>query len=99
MSNNKQWLYGDYSPTVNETLTITPVQGLGRLGKSLAWASGCDNLHCDGYSAGDVKKAVGGADVIFVCLGTGNVCVCVCVCVCVVIYKKNCFCAICGAVF
>ncbi|KAK7108020.1 uncharacterized protein [Littorina saxatilis] len=72
MSNNKDWLYGDYPPTVNETLTITPVEGLAPLADTLSWANGCDDLHCRHYSQHYVTKAMHGADAIFVCLGTGQ---------------------------
>ncbi|KAL8611353.1 hypothetical protein ACOMHN_014408 [Nucella lapillus] len=72
MGSQPEWLYGDYSPTVNVTLTVTPVQGLRQLGKTLTSAQGCDDLPCHNYSSDDVRGAVKGADIVFVCLGTGN---------------------------
>ncbi|XP_076466996.1 uncharacterized protein LOC143298149 [Babylonia areolata] len=72
MADNPEWLYGDYSPTVNVTLTVTPVQGLRQVGQSLTTAQGCDDPRCQTYSSSQVKAAVAGADIVFVCLGTGQ---------------------------
>ncbi|KAK7108024.1 hypothetical protein V1264_015827 [Littorina saxatilis] len=71
MSNTKGVLYGSYSPTVNRTLTVTPAEGLAQLAIKATSANGCKDLQCDEYDATQIHKATAGADIIFVCLGTG----------------------------
>ncbi|KAK7483297.1 hypothetical protein BaRGS_00025464 [Batillaria attramentaria] len=70
MSNNPHGLYGDYSPTINMTLTVTPLAALTQLGTNVTYADGCNDTHCEVYDQGKVKAAVQGAEIIFVCLGT-----------------------------
>ncbi|XP_076466350.1 uncharacterized protein LOC143297766 isoform X2 [Babylonia areolata] len=74
MANNASLIYGDphKSPTVNVTATVTPLQGLRHLGRTVAYAEGCHDVSCDVYNRDAVKAAVRTADVIFVCLGTGH---------------------------
>ncbi|KAK7108023.1 uncharacterized protein [Littorina saxatilis] len=75
-ANDQEALYNNYAPTMNESLTVTPVEGLGKLASMVTWANGCvENpfgpLPCDDYNATAIKEAVTGADIVFVCLGTG----------------------------
>lgn len=72
LSNNVTSLYGDYSPTINETLTSTPLDGLSQLGVSIISTDGCSDARCVDYDPSRIKVAVEGADIVFVCLGTGE---------------------------
>ncbi|PVD27982.1 hypothetical protein C0Q70_10558 [Pomacea canaliculata] len=73
MSNSPAVLYGDYSPTINETLTVTPLNSLGQLSDVVYSADGCSNPRCTTYDSDSVFAAVSKAEVTFVCLGTSNV--------------------------
>lgn len=50
-----------------------PLDGLRKLSKNVAYTPGCnDGNKCIKYSTQEVQLAVQGADVVFVCLGTGT---------------------------
>lgn len=72
MSNSPAVLYGDYSPTINETLTVTPLNSLGQLSDVVYSADGCSNPRCTTYDSDSVFAAVSKAEVTFVCLGTSE---------------------------
>ncbi|KAK7108018.1 hypothetical protein V1264_015821 [Littorina saxatilis] len=74
MSNNASIIYGpeNKSPTVNVTATVTPLEGLRQLGLTVTHAEGCDDVSCQGYDAQGIKTAVEKADIVLVCLGTGQ---------------------------
>nr|KAG5696802.1 hypothetical protein BaRGS_012825 [Batillaria attramentaria] len=72
MGNYPEGLYGDYSPTINQTLTVTPLAALNQFAPNVNFAEGCADLPCQKYDASGVKVAVKAADIIFVCLGTGS---------------------------
>ncbi|XP_077988499.1 uncharacterized protein LOC144442999 [Glandiceps talaboti] len=70
-ADNADALYGDYSPTTNN-FTVTPRNGLSQLANTTKYASGCDDVKCREYENVKIKYAVTGADLVVVCLGTGN---------------------------
>ncbi|XP_041352564.1 probable beta-D-xylosidase 5 [Gigantopelta aegis] len=73
MANNIEQLFGDYTPTIDPSVTTTPLQGLKELGKEFSYAPGCDSNACTKYYSAEIEKTVTGADVIFACLGTGQI--------------------------
>lgn len=48
-------------------------EGLAKLAVKVEAASGCDGVTCEKYSAEEVEKAVDGADLVVVALGTGKI--------------------------
>ncbi|XP_067673889.1 uncharacterized protein [Haliotis asinina] len=72
MANDTTQLFGDYAPATPSIFIQTALQGLGKLAKSVNYASGCDDNFCKHYDDESVKKAVAMTEVIFVCLGTGQ---------------------------
>ncbi|XP_025097179.1 probable beta-D-xylosidase 2 isoform X2 [Pomacea canaliculata] len=72
LSNNITSLYGDHYPTINETLTVSPLQGLSPLGDLVVSIDGCSDARCVHYDPSKIKTVVDGADIVFVCLGTDN---------------------------
>jgi beta-glucosidase len=66
-------IYGEYSPEVSREFTTTVAEGLAKLAVKVEAASGCNSVPCDKYSAGEVEKAVDGADLVVVALGTGKI--------------------------
>ncbi|XP_067674830.1 uncharacterized protein [Haliotis asinina] len=72
MANDTTQLFGDYAPATPSIFIRTVLQGLGKLAKSVNYAAGCDDNFCKHYDDVSVKKAVAMTEVIFVCLGTGQ---------------------------
>ena len=72
MANNSEQLFGDYGSNVVPQFTTTPYQGLQKMATNTTYASGCDDTKCQTYQPYDVMHAASGADVIIVCLGTGQ---------------------------
>ncbi|KAK7483298.1 hypothetical protein BaRGS_00025465 [Batillaria attramentaria] len=73
MGNNPEGLYGDYSPAINRTLTVTPFAALTELfAPNVSFVQGCPDPRCETTNGTEVKVAVQAADIIFVCLGTGS---------------------------
>lgn len=73
MANNTDQMFGDYSPTTDFSFVKTPLTGLGELNFSMNYAAGClDGTPCLNYSQNDVRTALTGADLVVVCLGTGQ---------------------------
>ncbi|XP_077988489.1 uncharacterized protein LOC144442990 [Glandiceps talaboti] len=64
-------LYGDYAATPNN-YTVTPLGGLSQLATSTKYTAGCDNIKCKSIDDVKVKSVVTGADLVVVCLGTGD---------------------------
>ena len=71
MADNIEQQFGDYSPTIDPSVTTTPLQGLRQLGEHVNHAAGCDSNACTNYDSSSVQDAVSGVDVVFACLGTG----------------------------
>ena len=71
-ANNSEQLFGDYASNVLPEFTKTPYEGLKALGKTASMASGCDDTKCASYNWEDVEKAVRDANLVIVCLGTGQ---------------------------
>ncbi|XP_046332069.2 probable beta-D-xylosidase 2 [Haliotis rufescens] len=71
MANDSQQVFGDYAPSPDPRYITSPLSGLVRLGTTATHAAGCSSTFCTDYSKTDVVKALQGADVVFVCLGTG----------------------------
>jgi len=72
MADNAEELLGGYSASPDRRFVSTPLDGLKQLGKTGAYASGCDNARCLNYDGDSVRTAVKGASFIIVCLGTGS---------------------------
>lgn len=72
MADNPQELFGDYSATYDPAYTKTPYVGLQPLATQTNYASGCNDNHCETYDAQSVIDALAGAEIIFLCLGTGS---------------------------
>ena len=71
-ANEAEEIYGDYSPLVSRQFVTTVAEGLVKLAVKVDSASGCDDVKCGSYSADVVTKAVDGADLVVVALGTGR---------------------------
>lgn len=71
-ANEYEEIYGDYSPLVSRQFTTTVAEGLAKLAVKVENVSGCDDVKCEKYAADDVIKAVDGADLVVVALGTGR---------------------------
>ena len=66
-------VFGDYGANPDKKFVTTPLDGLKRLASNVQYAPGCkDNAVCTDYDGESVKTTVNGAEVIFVCLGTGK---------------------------
>ena len=73
MADNVEQLYGDYAPTVEPQFAKTPLQGLKTIANQVMFGSGCNDNKCTSYNKSNVTSAVESADMVVVCLGTGNV--------------------------
>ena len=75
MADNVQNIMGNYAPEPSAQFITTPRQGLQDVAASVAFAEGCrsSRARCSDYDSESVSKAVSGADLIVVCLGTGKV--------------------------
>ncbi|XP_067675105.1 uncharacterized protein [Haliotis asinina] len=73
MADNMKQLFGDYSATVMPQYVTTPLAGLKGLAVNIAYAPGCDDNKCSKYSSAEIRQAVSNAQVVFVCVGTGQV--------------------------
>ena len=69
--NDSRQLFGDYSPTSAAEYNTTPLQGLESIASSTRFAAGCNNPVCATYNESAVVRAVSGADLVVVCLGSG----------------------------
>lgn len=73
MADNVKGIFGDYAPTPEKNYTTTPLQGLRSLGNVTHFETGCeDDTQCLDYNQTAVKAATHAADLVIVCLGTGN---------------------------
>ncbi|XP_025097185.1 probable beta-D-xylosidase 2 [Pomacea canaliculata] len=72
MSNSPAVLYGDYSPTIDEDLTVTPFGGLLQLSDVTVSEDGCTDPRCTIYEPANVIDVVKSSELTFVCLGTSN---------------------------
>ena len=73
MADNVKGIFGDYAPTPEKNYTTTPLQGLRSLGNVTHFETGCeDDTQCLDYNQTAVKTATHAADLVIVCLGTGN---------------------------
>ncbi|XP_064897546.1 xylan 1,4-beta-xylosidase-like [Columba livia] len=70
-ADNPRVLFGDYAPVPEPRYIYTPWRGLETLAANVSVAAGCREPQCHWYSQADVVRAVGAADVVVVCLGTG----------------------------
>ena len=71
-ADSPQEIMGSYKPMTDPKFITTPRTGLKNLAQVNQYAAGCNNPICDTYNQLDVMKAVTGADLIVVCLGTGE---------------------------
>ncbi|XP_050393531.1 uncharacterized protein LOC126811712 [Patella vulgata] len=69
--NNVKQIMGDYAAATESKYIKTPLQGLQALSKNTKSAEGCSQPACNAYDTNSIKQAVTGAQVVFVCLGTG----------------------------
>ena len=72
MADNLGQLYGDYAPDIDTRFTKTPLEGLSAMSDSVAYAAGCHDNKCENYSSSDVKTAVKDAQLVVICVGTGE---------------------------
>ena len=72
MANNMKELTGNFAPILVPQFVKTPYTGLMQMANVTRLATGCDEGLCQHYNESDVMDAMDGADVIVVCLGTGN---------------------------
>ncbi|NXS59862.1 XYL2 arabinofuranosidase, partial [Brachypteracias leptosomus] len=70
-ADNPLGLSGDYAPMPEPRYIYTPRRGLETLPANVTFAAGCRQPRCQQYSRDEVVGAVGAADVVVVCLGTG----------------------------
>ncbi len=73
VADNVDVIFGGYAPDPDPRYIQTPRQGLKDLANNEQYASGCQNSDpkCMDYDSDSIKKAVQGADLVVVCLGTG----------------------------
>ena len=64
---------GNYAPEIDPRYMVNVAQGLSALGGIVSVESGCSNTKCLDYQPSLVKNAVADADVVFLCLGTGEI--------------------------
>jgi beta-glucosidase len=69
--NNPRSQQGSYAPYLNPQYITTPLTSLSVLGSIVTSVNGCDNDFCLNYNSTAITEAVTGADLVFVCLGTG----------------------------
>ena len=76
MADNMNNIVGDYVPDPSSQYQVTPRKGLQNVATIYSFAEGCQNSDpkCLTYDAASISKAVDGADIIVVCLGTGKIC-------------------------
>jgi beta-glucosidase len=72
MADNLEQLFGDYSATPNPAYSSTPYGGLKSAADTVVLAHGCTDNWCSKYNADEIKNATLAADVVIVCLGTGQ---------------------------
>ena len=75
MADNMNNIAGDYVPDPSIQYQVTPIKGLENVATTYSFAEGCQNSDpkCLTYDAASISKAVDGADIIVVCLGTGKI--------------------------
>jgi beta-glucosidase len=75
MANNVDGIFGGYAPDPDPQYVTTPYMGLKGLSTDVRLAAGCKNsdTRCDQYNATELMDAVKGAELVVVCLGTGEV--------------------------
>ncbi|CAL1527276.1 unnamed protein product [Lymnaea stagnalis] len=74
MADNARQLFGDYSAVTDPSFVKTPLQGLRELFPSAKYENVCeDGNHCTKYRQDLVTRAVTGAELVFIVLGTGDV--------------------------
>ncbi|XP_071113290.1 uncharacterized protein [Haliotis cracherodii] len=73
MADNIKQLFGDYSATVMPQYVTSPLAGLQKLATNIAYTPGCNDNKCSKYSSAEVRQAVRNSQVVFVCVGTGQV--------------------------
>lgn len=72
LANDSVDISGDYMTNINAKYFKTPYETLSSLGSTATYASGCNDAHCEHYDWWSVSSAVRGADLVIVCLGTGE---------------------------
>jgi beta-glucosidase len=73
MADNPDQYYGDYSPSHRKAPFLrTPVEALQDLADTVQYAAGCKKTTCKKYHNESLIAAVEGAEIVFVCLGTGT---------------------------
>ena len=69
---NLDKIYGSYSSKVNYKYAKTPAEGIRSMAQMVINVSGCNYPNCTSYVSSGMEKAIDGADMIIVCLGTGQ---------------------------
>jgi len=75
MANNTEGIFGGYAPEPDAHYISTPYEGLRMLSPDTRLALGCVNsdTRCMTYNETEIKQAVTMAELVVVCLGTGDV--------------------------
>ncbi|XP_052812007.1 uncharacterized protein LOC128239425 [Mya arenaria] len=71
MADNLVQQYGSYAADVSAKYARSPLAGLRPMADTVNFAAGCNDNKCANYSAPDVQKAMKGAQLVVICLGTG----------------------------
>ena len=74
LADNTDAIFGGYAPTPDPKYVVSPRAGLAPLATTVSYEPGCNNSAptCTEYNGDAVKKAVTGADLVVVALGTGQ---------------------------
>ena len=73
MADNLDQLYGSYAADVDTQYATTPLHSLHKMAHRVNYAPGCSDNRCTNYSSVDVQKAVQGAQLVVICVGTGTI--------------------------
>jgi beta-glucosidase len=75
MANNVEGMFGGYAPEPDPQYVTTPYDSLKSLAQETRLGYGCakSDPRCMDYNVTEIGQAVNGTDLVFVCLGTGDV--------------------------
>ena len=72
MANDTAQLFGNYAATPDARFVQSPLEGLKGIANETRYAAGCGDTWCEEYDESEVKRAVTRAQLVVVCLGTGE---------------------------
>lgn len=71
-ADNADQQQGNYAPDLDPQYISTVATGLKNLGDQSVVELGCKDTHCLDYNSQAIQDAVRNADLVVVCLGTGE---------------------------